>query len=189
MKTVAIIHGWAGGNWLTKTFTEYLKKSDFISTKRPAEADIIFAHSAGCYKIPKEAQAELIILHGPPHWPGKSIISRLAIHKFNDTRLLAKQQGWFYILKKLGWETIYIFVHPTVIFVALSNHRSLGFLEALKDKHVILIRNKNDRFCSPEIDGVIRAYKNIKFVELPGQHDDYYTNPKPYIDLLLKELS
>jgi len=52
----------------------------------------------------------------------------------------------------------------------------------------VLIRNQEDFLCSPEIEQAVKDYKNVRYLELPGGHDDFMTNPQPYIDLILKEL-
>ena len=62
------------------------------------------------------------------------------------------------------------------------------FLELIKNKKVVLIRNQEDFLCSPEIEQAVKDYKNVRYLELPGGHDDFMTNPQPYIDLILKEL-
>jgi hypothetical protein len=54
----------------------------------------------------------------------------------------------------------------------------------LKEKNVLVIRNKQDQICSADIKVAMAAYPDFYYWEMPGEHDDYYTNPKPYIDLL-----
>jgi len=63
----------------------------------------------------------------------------------------------------------------------------LSFLDRL-NKKVILIRNSNDKFCSPKIKQAVSKMPDVRFYELPGEHDDYYTNPRPYIALIPKDL-
>ena len=187
MKTVAIIHGWAGGPRITRYFANELAAAGFKVVKNPEQADIIFAHSAGVYKIPKNNGASLIIFHCPPYWPGKSIISRLFAHAASDAAEVAKHYGLGYLATRRLWETYYVFRHPSVTVAALRNKNNLEFLSR-SVRNALLTRNKLDKFCSPEIKEKVKPYKNIKYVEFPGGHDDYIRNPKPYIDLLLKEL-
>jgi hypothetical protein len=153
MKTVAIIYGWTGGSWSTRQFRGELQKAGFKVISNREKANIIIAHSAGCYRVPNKASAQFILL----------------IHRFM-------------------WQLFYAIIRPGDIVISLRNHKSLNFLEKLKQKKIIIVRNSSDEYSSPEIGTRLAEYSNIKLVELPGFHDDYYTNPKPYIDLLLKEL-
>jgi hypothetical protein len=187
-KTIAILHGFAGGWWHTREFNKALNKADLRQTKKPGAADIIFAHSGGCYRIPENNQAKLIVLVGPPYWPNKSILRRMLLKKNQDTSLRFKERGLVFAVNKFIWELVYIIIKPSYMFIALKHHRYLHFLDLLENKKVILIRNDEDYFCSPQIKDAVKKYTNIKYMPMPGNHDDFMTNPQPYIDLMLKEL-
>ncbi len=187
-KSVAILHGWAGGDWHVKQFRGALHERGFTIVKNAEGADIIFAHSTGCYRLPQMCGAKLVVLQGPPYWPGKSILRRLLLKKGHDTSLHLKERGIMFAINKLIWEIVYIIIKPSYTFVALKHHRYLHFLDLVENKKVILIRNEEDYFCSPEIKEAIKKYLNVRYIELPGGHDDFMTNPGPYIDLILKEL-
>lgn len=189
MKTVIILHGWAGGWWHTREFTKELGRNDFEVIKDARIADVILAHSTGCYRLPEVSKAKLVVLHGPPYWPSRSILHRLFRKKGHDIGLRIKDRGLVFTLNRFIWEIIYVIIKPSYTFIALKNHRHLHFLDLLENKKVILIRNEDDYFCSPEIEEAIKEYENVRYVSLPGGHDDFMTNPQPYIDLLLKELS
>lgn len=66
MKTVTILHGWAGGWWHTREFTKELGRNDFEVIKDARIADVILAHSTGCYRLPEVSKAKLVVLHGAP---------------------------------------------------------------------------------------------------------------------------
>lgn len=188
MKTIAIIHGWAGGPRHTRKFVEALKVAGFKEVRDPFKADIVFAHSGGCYGVPAKVGAHLVVLHGPPYWPEKSIIHRVFGQIVSDSAKRINHQGLWHFLHKKFWEFYYILRFPGVMFRALRNHRKLDFLEELLHKKVLLIRNSDDRFCSPTIKAATAKYQNIAFEELPGLHDDFYVDPEPYIRLIKKHL-
>ena len=188
MKTVAIAHGWAGGKRHVRRFLKALKENGFEERKRLAKVDVIVAHSTGCYRLKENTNAKLILLIGPPYWPSQNILKRLIKKTVHAKRVNAKNEGYVYVIHKLMWEIIYVIVKPSYTFIALKHHRYLHFLELIKNKKVILIRNQEDYFCSPEIEKAVKDYKNVRYLELPGGHDDFMTNPEPYIDLILKEL-
>ncbi len=187
-KTVAILHGWAGGEWHVKWFVKALNENGFEERKRAADVDVIIAHSTGCYRLREDSNAKLILLIGPPYWPSKSILHRLLQKKGHDTRLRIEKEGAMFTIKKFLFEIIYVIIKPSYSFVALKNHRYLHFLDLLENKKVILVRNEEDYLCSPEIEKAIKEYKNVRYVELPGGHDDFMTNPQLYIDLIHENL-
>ena len=188
MKTVAIIHGWAGGPKLGKHFYDSLKDAGLKAISKASDADFIIAHSTGCYFLPKTSKAKLIVCLDPPYWPGEPIVERWMRMNKNETKYLIKRFKFLRFFRNKLWEIFYIFAKPSYSWSVLKNQSHLDFLEQQSDKQMILVRNLDDEFCSPQIKKVVGAYKNVRYVEIPGYHSDYYTNPKPYIDLLLKEL-
>jgi hypothetical protein len=188
MKTVAILEGWAGGPRLTKIIRSALKEGGYELIKNPAEADIIIAHSTGSYMLPETIKANLVILINPPYWPGESIVKRWIRMNKDELKFLRKTLGSRrFFINKL-WEVFYIVAKPSYTWSVLKNQSHLDFLENLKDKRIILVRNTDDEFCSPKIKDTLVAYKNFEYVEIPGYHANYYINSQPYIDLLKRAI-
>jgi len=106
----------------------------------------------------------------------------------NEAKFLIKRFGPGTFLRNKFWEIYYVFAKPRYTWSVLKNQSHLEFLDQLSDKQMILVRNKEDEFCSPQIKKVINEYNNFKYIEIPGYHSDYYIDPKPYIDLLKQEL-
>jgi hypothetical protein len=187
MKSVAIIEGWAGGKGLSRGFRQALAGQGFSAGER-SEADIIICHSIGCYDLPRHYQAQLVLLIDPPYWPGRSIIRNLLsfadrTHKPARASQLGKSGYW----KKLAWEIFYIFAKPGYSLMGLRHNDIDTLLGSLEGRQVIVIRNQLDDFCSPKIREVVARYNNVDLRNLPGVHDDYYTNPAPYIALLRQQ--
>ena len=187
MRTVAILEGWAGGPKLSKIFRHELANHDFEVIDSPKAANIVVAHSTGCYFLPGDMQAKLVMLINPPYWPGQSIITRFIKMSSNESRLLIEQFGWKRLITDRLLEVYYFLAKPLYTYSVIKNQSHLDFLDKLSGQKVLLIRNENDEFCSPKIKEVVSKHKNIRYLSLPGYHSDYYTNPRPYIDLLLKE--
>jgi hypothetical protein len=183
MINVAIKEGWAGGKWFTRPLRQQLAAAGYAVTD-VRHADAIIAHSSACYDLTIKSPATLYILIGPPYWPGKSIFSRVFAKKRADNHAVRLNHGWKYWLSKNIHEIIYVFAKPSYTVTALRNNGSLDFLGELQTKSVYLIRNQDDYFCSADIQTALAAYPNVTYVSMPGEHDDYYTNPQPYIDLL-----
>jgi len=183
MINVAVKQGWAGGKWHTRQFEQALKAAGYSITDE-LNADVVVAHSIACYDLKIKSPATYFILIDPPYWPGKSILSRFIEKQKQDNRNLKNRFGQKYLLQKIAWGIFYIFARPQYTLIALRGSGQLGFLDELAGKNVLIIRNRQDQLCSADIKVALEAYPDFYYYELPGQHDDYYTNPQPYIDLL-----
>lgn len=185
MKTVAVIEGFAGGPLHTRQFRRALETAGFKVIKNRRKADIIIAHSAGMYSIPSDTQAKLLILIGPTYWPGRRLIKRALAHTQRSKRYHVDKFGWkFYISKKL-LEIYYFFTRHKYMWLGIANNNKLGkIFKVAEGRQVIIIRNSEDTYSAPDLEKALRGHKNIRFVSLPGVHDDYPTNPEPYIALL-----
>ena len=87
-------------------------------------------------------------------------------------------------------EVYYFFVRHIYMWIGIFNNNKLGKIEDLsnvKNRKTIVIRNLDDPFTSPSIKDILKD-KSVEYLEMPGIHDDYTVHPKPYIDLLLKEI-
>lgn len=188
MKTVAIIEGWAGGQKLSRLFVQQLIRSGFQITKDLGKADIVIAHSTGCFVLPNTFNTKLMVHINPPYWPGESLMKRWIKMNKEELKFFRQELGLKRYLSNKLWEIYYIFAKPSFTWSVLKNQNYLKILDKLSYKKMILIRNKNDEFCSPEIETILSRYKNAKYKEVEGYHSDYYINPKPYIDLVLREL-
>ncbi|MEK7561821.1 MAG: hypothetical protein AAB541_03075 [Patescibacteria group bacterium] len=186
-KTVAIVHGWAEGAWQSRRFIKALQENGFKYTKNPHEADIVIGHSAGCYFVPRDIDAKLIVLIGLPYWPKKPLIISLAQklageikhhHKSNDLK-------WWW--KKMAYNILYIFTRHTWRLTLLRK-KELSLPRSTIGRKIILVHNLSDPFFHPQSGQALANRLRYKYYGLSGAHDDCWINPKPYIDLLLKEL-
>lgn len=187
MINVAIMEGWAGGKWHTKAFTAALQASGYAVTDI-LHAEVIIAHSIACYSLPTKTPANIFMLIDPPYWPAKSIISRFLEKPRQHNHVQGQTQGWKNLIKKVFWGIVYIVAKPSYTILALKSSGQIDFLNNLSDKNVLIIRNQQDYFCSPDIQVAITTYPNVRYIVIPGEHDDYYSNPRPYIDLLPKAI-
>jgi len=183
MINVAVKQGWAGGKWHTRQFEQALKAAGYSVTDE-LNADVVVAHSIACYDLKIKSPATFFILIDPPYWPKKHIVIRFFEKTRQDIITLKSAYGWKYTSKKILWGLVYVAARPQYTVLALKRSDDLTFLDELKGKNILVIRNKQDTICSADIKVAMAAYPDFYYYELPGQHDDYYTNPKPYIDLL-----
>lgn len=191
MKTVAVIEGFSGGPMHTRRFRKALAEAGFRVVKDKRRADIIIAHSAGIYGIPENVKAKLLVLVGPTYWPGQPLIKRVARHTRASRNYHVSRFGWKYYLWKKTLEVYYFFRRHKYMWLGIRNNNSLDRLNKLAgrpDRKIIIVRNQDDTFSSPKIKELIEDWPDVRFVSLPGVHDDYVTNPKPYIDLIRQAL-
>jgi len=171
----------------TRTFRKAVRRAGFSVVKNYREADIIVAHSAGIYAIPPDVRARILILIGPTYWPGRKLIRRVLAYTKSGRLFYVKNYGWrFYIWKKV-LELYYFFRRHRYLWLGIRNNNKLDRLYKLaddQDRQIILVRNRDDPFCDPAIQELFKDRPNVRFVELPGVHEDYTTNPKPYIKLM-----
>lgn len=191
MKTAALIEGFSGGPMHTRPFRKELKKNGFKVIKDRHIADIIIAHSAGIYAVPDDARARLIILIGPTYWPGQPLLKRVRRHTKTSRQHYVSNYGWGYFIWKKLMEFYYFFRRHNYMWLGILNNNKLEHLRKLMDRadqKTIIIRNHSDPFTSPEIKSLVKG-PGVRYVELPGVHDDYVKNPEPYIELIKKEMA
>ncbi len=187
MKTVAIIYGWAEGRWQSKRFVKTLIKNGFEITDNIQKANVIFAHSSGCYLVPVGTKAELIVLVGLPFWPGRSLASSIVRKLVMEIKYHRRHKGFGWWLNKMSHNSWYIITRPQATYYGITRHK-VGNLPSGQNTKVLLVRPSDDTTHHPEATKKLEPAKNYKYIELPGAHDDCWMEPKPYVDLLLKEL-
>jgi hypothetical protein len=187
MKTVAIVPGWSEGPWQSRKFRQLLKGSGFKVTKNVRDADIILAHSAGCFWIPINIRAALILLVGPNYWPGRSYFMAAVLNTVGGLKHHRANGSVIWWATKLLHNTWYILSRPLTT-LRLFKHVTEENLPFDGARKILLIRNQRDSFCHPDIQELLPKTKGYKFLEFEGDHEDCWLNPQPYVDLIQKEL-
>lgn len=182
MKTVAFVYGWSEGGWQSRIFRSRLKKRG-IAEAKAEQADIIIAHSSGCYLVPNENKAKLIVLIGLPYWPKRSLITSGVINTALGLKYHRAGGSVTWWLNKLSHNFWYMLARPSATYYAYAKH-SASHLPDGKNKKVLLVRNKNDAFCHPDIQKLLPKTKNYKLVEMPGDHEHCWLHPEKYIELI-----
>ncbi len=185
MKTVAFRYGWSEGPWHTKQFEKLLNSKGFDVMNDTRKADVVVAHSLGCFMLPAKMEAKRVILIGIPYWPGKSVIKSLT----NNLRHEAKQKkGFIWWLKRSIHAAYYATLRAPYTFSGLRKRSKLRFNLPSDPSGVIMIRNELDGFCHPDIQKILPQTAKYRLINVGGGHEDWWINPAPYVDLILKHL-
>src|SRR5205814_9737296 len=64
------------GKRLAGELKKAIEQGGFVLVPDACDADIVIAHSAGCFLVPNDTRATLVVLIGLTFWPGKTLGSR-----------------------------------------------------------------------------------------------------------------
>ncbi|HEU4985306.1 MAG TPA: hypothetical protein VFT58_06660 [Nitrososphaera sp.] len=186
MPKVYIAHGFAEGPQISQRLAAALRDNGINTTKDPKEADIVVAHSSGCFEIPKTFKGKTVLLAGPSTgFAGSSPVkvqARKVRHDFGIA-LRNRQFGrWF--LKSL-WNTKYLIgIAPRVPDYTKGALKLQSKLPDVKAKTVAVILYKDDPWSWYYPRDIAKRHPEYAFVSYTGSHDDLWTNPKDYITIL-----
>jgi hypothetical protein len=176
--TVCILYGFCEGRRIGKDFEHELLLNGFCITRNVAQADIIVAHSGGCFAVPKNCQAKLVIFIGLPFWPGKSMLGTLRQKIWLDVRTSRNRMPQ--ILRKTTWHLIYF-------WNMVNNWRMLEGKRSRAWEHssttTVLIRNRYDAMCTANIRALHGDDSPI-LLSMEGQHDDCWTDTGTYLAII-----
>lgn len=184
-KTATILVGFTEGQWHRNRLRTALEKRGYSYVDDTQKADIIFAHSGGCYDVPLDLRPEqLVILINPTYWPGRSIVGRGVVMTGQMLRSMLPGYHPLYHTWKTLHNVVYLFVHIGQNLSIVHHVKRYKLDEELRHKNTILVRNKNDPWLTPNFRDLQRTHKSLKVVELPGNHEDCWLHPDRYIDLI-----
>lgn len=180
MQSYRIIHGWAEGPWHSKLFRLCLGTYHYSPAPSAAEADIIIAHSGGCYLLPKTNEHQVVVLIDPPFWPHKALLTRFAQKIYRDFQARSREKHFAYWLEKITLNWFYLVKNTgrsiTIVRCAKRNRLPISNI-----KNLVIVRNSDDAFLTPQLNDLP---ENVQYFTLPGEHDDLWVNPEPYVAIL-----
>jgi hypothetical protein len=165
-KKIAIIFGIAEGNYHAKDFIAACKAAGLLLTNAQ-DADILFAHSGGCFVVPQSSKAKIVLIGVSP-WQDINTFKCLVKKLRTDTPSL---MGLF-------WHIWYLFTKP------LHNYRMLtGKVLPRPDTSVVIWNNDDVYFPSEKANLLESRGYEVRYFE--GGHDDIWHNPAKYIELVV----
>lgn len=181
---VKIIYGFTEGEWHGKKFRRLLREQGHTIVKDASTADIIIAHSGGCYNMPTPRKEQRVMLINPPYWPGKSLKERggnMIKHLASSVR---PGNQPFYQLHKTSRNAVYLIRHQRTNKEMLLRAQTYNLAEQISHPHIILVRNYDDPWLTPDLAHLKAINPKLIIRSLSGGHDDCWLHPEPYINLL-----
>jgi hypothetical protein len=184
-KQVCIIYGLNEGPAMGRKLARAFERAGFTMITDAASADIVFAHSGGCFLIPPQNRAQLVILVGVAYWPHRPWL----LATFRKVQMEIVLYFTQHRLREWGRKWLYHLRYAFNLQAALRMARNQPLTRSWNSvQPQIIVRNQDDVYCSPDICSA--AFRGPRsFVALPGQHDDCWDNPEPYIRLVQSYLS
>jgi hypothetical protein len=181
---VKILYGIFGGEHIGKRLRTALREAGYTPVTDTNEADVILAHSAGCFWLENTPAHQKLILIDPPYWPGKTIRQRAHDRARSNLRPLVHGYSLRYWIGRNLWGAYY------ALFDLKRNRRIMNYAEhynlpdIIRDHTVLLVRNQHDDWLTPDLGHLKKVNPTLRIVELPGDHDDISQYPKRYVDLI-----
>ncbi len=178
-KTYYILYGFAEGKLHSRTLEHGLQERGLIKASQLADADVIIGHSGGCL-LASNANSVFI---DPTGWPEKSFFSKFIDKLVKDMKARKREKATVKFLLKLLSNLWYILIHPMYNLRMVRPYRRVNKPSFTSALACTIIRNEDDSWCTPEIASI---YPNSKVYTLPGEHDDCWSNPEPYVEIIQK---
>lgn len=183
-KKVKILYGILGGEHSGKRLIRALRQAGFEIVQTASEADIILAHSAGCLWVPPRAPKQKVVLVDPPYWPEKTIRERAKVRARSNFRFYQHAYPLRIWLARNLWGVYYGIADFKRTMHIIRAIPAFDLERLTQSRPIVLVRNQYDDWLTSDLADLRRASPNLQLVTLPGDHDDFNYNPKPYVDLL-----
>ncbi|MDB5164162.1 MAG: hypothetical protein JWS12_780 [Candidatus Saccharibacteria bacterium] len=183
-KTFVLVYGFGEGNWHSKKMKAELAKRGYVEADKDNAADVVIAHSGGCYFLPDTHKHQLLVLIGPPYWPGKSLASRFIKKSYLDLSQSLKHKKLGYWWQKTAWNMVYLLGDIPLALRMSGTVRKKYFHEQITHNRVLILRADRDAFCSPQIDDLLIKGRHFTVKQIQGQHDDCWLYPEKYLELV-----
>jgi len=161
-----------------------LRAAGYEVVKTADQADIIIAHSAGCFWLPEAHSHQKLMLIDPPYWPSKTIRERARSRSRNNLRYRRFGYSFRYWMARNLWGAYYA-IRDYRRTMRIVRHAPAYDLSAIvHNRTVLLVRNEHDDWLTPDLDELEASNPKLKVAHIPGDHDHITHHPEVYVRLL-----
>lgn len=171
--TYSMIYGLVGRPSLGRKLGELLQADGFEPAGDTETADILIAHSAGCWLIPRTSQARLVIFVGAPLAEDRGRAYRRANIE------IYKRSSFTRLITVLASDAYYgiRYLRRNLAITRMARYAELVMVP---EASYVFMANRYDPWPhSKLLDGYL-ASKDWSFISMPGPHDDIWHHTELY---------
>ena len=157
-----------------------LEQAGYEVISDASQADIIIAHSGGCFALPDHVRARKIVLVGITYWPGRSLAGSMVRKVIDDLHEHHREGELRFWLQKSWFNLLYAFRITQGLCMLRGRHDGRVWRYG---KQVVVVRYSHDTFCTPDL-GTLPFTDPPKIVQLPGHHDDCWRKPAAIVRIV-----
>ena len=178
----AISYGFLGGPFTGHKLRRLLRQSGCTPASNLTEADIIIAHSAGCWLVDAGARPRLIMYVGMPLAQANA---KQTFGQANRRNIWAiAWHGHFLSGLQIGLCSLY--------YGLRQPRRNLGIIKMTKSAlpytsataQTIFVANQYDPWPQSPRLATYLAGQSWAFIGLPGSHDNIWEQPERYVEII-----
>jgi hypothetical protein len=181
--TFAISYGFLGGSLSGRLFCSKMTKAGFEQAD-PSKADIVIAHSAGCWDLKSTKNVKLLMLVGMP------LIKPVASNSFRVNmarfRTILTSKYIFRGLQVALFNLYYVLRQPGRNLAIIHKAKQLQAEHKVPEAwQVIYVTNKSDPWT--QSNEKLQGYMNTckwSFISLTGSHDNIWEQPDKYVAII-----
>lgn len=180
--TYSIVYGFLGGPAHGRELLSALKDIGLKPVRETEAADIIIAHSAGCWLIPARSTARLVIFIGMPlaqDNPAKTFREA----NLQNIRTSLKGQNIIAWFRGLVLDLYYAVMQPKRNWLIIRRARNVQPVILPEAAHVFIANRYDPWLRSKQLDKLLDS-GNWSFINLPGSHADIWKNPEHYASII-----
>lgn len=178
-----IAYGFVGGALNGIRMRHLLKKAGYVKSRSINEADIVIAHSAGCWDLAGSAQAKLVLLVGLPM--AKVSVKVSSYNSKQMYRTALKNHHYLHAINVRILAIIYFLLQPK------RNYRIIRYTSRFQTEFVppkgpgiVCIVNQYDPWPTGSLMQEYIDREDWAFIGMSGSHDDLWEHPSRYVEII-----
>lgn len=176
-RTYAICYGLAGGSLHSRKFRRFMRQAGFVLIEDALKADIIVAHSAGCWLIEKGGRPKLVVYVGMPLTMARRQATWFQANLTDFRRAPIRSA-------KVRVVNGYYSLSQPHRNIDILRHPKIGQPVIVPKAQAVFIANHYDPWPkTPKIGNFVRDHDWI-YINMPGAHDDIWEHPARYVEII-----